>query len=80
MEAKEISQTYEQFGRWVAEMICDGDNWMGELDGNQAGEKMLELGILEEVAYDPDKHGEVYFSCDPEPGEKVQVFADGFNP
>ena len=76
----EIEKAYEQLGRWVAETVCDGDNWMCDFDGYEAGQKMLEFGILAEVRYDPDEHGEIYFACDPEPGDKVQIFADGYWP
>jgi hypothetical protein len=74
------AQAYEKFGRWVAETICDGDNWLGDIDGCDIGEKMLELGILQAVKYDPDKHGEIYFGCDPEAGDDVQIFAPGMVP
>lgn len=73
-------EAYEQFGRWVAKQVTDDSGWLGDLDGMECGEKLLELGILEEVPYDPDVHKEVYFYHDPEPGDKVQVFAKGCEP
>lgn len=77
MAENDFRNAYEQLGRWLAEQVCDGGNWMCDFDGMEAGEKMIELGILVAVPYDPDKHGEIYFAHDPEPGDEVQVFADG---
>jgi hypothetical protein len=74
------AQAYEKFGRYCAGEICDGDNWFSDLDGVDAGDKLLEFGILVEEKYDPDAHGEIYFAHDPEPGDEVQVFAEGMRP
>lgn len=80
MTKKEIDALYAKLGRWLAETVCDCDSWMGDFDGQVAGEKMVELGLLVEVPYDPDSHGEIYFYHDPEPGDDVQIFAKGCEP
>lgn len=79
-EQTSAAKAYEQFGRWVAEIICDGDSFLCDLDGADAGDKLLELGILIETSYDPDKHGEFEFYVDPEPGDTIQVFNEGMQP
>lgn len=80
MTKQEADKLYARLGRAVADTVCDGDKWMGDVDGREVGEKMLELGLLVEVAYDPDKHGEIYFYHDPKPGDDVQIFAKGAEP
>ena len=47
-----------------------------DLDGGAVQEKAVECGILKEVAYDPERHGEP--DVDVEPGDPWFEFTDEF--
>jgi hypothetical protein len=52
-EPSDLSDAVRRFARWcIQESAFEG----GDLDGAQVQEKALELGLLKEVAFDPEKH------------------------
>lgn len=69
---------YKAFAEWaIREGVWDG--W--QLDGDEIQDKAVEFGIIEEVEYDPVKHGEN--DVDAEPGDPWFVFVksdDGAQP
>lgn len=57
----EISQAAAKFVMWA---LLEG-SWQGlDIDGGEAQDKAVELGLIEQTAYDPEKHGESAF-CEP---------------
>lgn len=54
---------YKGFSRWCINKFA----WSYDVDGSHIQEKAEEFGIIRQVAYDPDKHGEN--DMDAEPGD-----------
>ena len=62
---------YKEFAQWA---IREGA-WDGcDLDGAMIQQKAVELGIVKQVPYDPEVHGESEFDCPP--GDPWFVFVD----
>lgn len=63
-----------EFARWAVESGC----WEGcAIDGGDIQDKALELGIIVETKYDPDKHGRQYLA-EIDDGDTWYVFSDDF--
>jgi hypothetical protein len=72
-EAQQGEGKWERFGRWVVEV----NTFLGaDLDGYDVQNKAVELGILIEVEFDPDKHDADNESIGVERGDSWFVFAD----
>lgn len=66
---------YKAFSEWA---IREG-SWDGaDLGGDAIQSKALECGIIKEVPYDPDIHGDN--DCGVERGEPWLVFIDALSP
>lgn len=63
-----------EFAKWC---ITEGCFEGCDLDGGEVQDNAVKLGIIHEVAYDPEKHGTK--NVDAEPGDQWFVFTDEFN-
>lgn len=62
------------FAKWAVGCSFDGS----DVDGGDIQSMAVKFGILTEVKYDPDVHGESEFSEYHEPGDPWYVFSDAF--
>ena len=62
-------ETLKEFARWVIQHIFDGL----DVDGADVQDKAEELGLLEEVPYDPAVHRSVE---DVDAGDPICIFTD----
>ena len=63
----------KEFARWV---IREGCFEGYDLDGGQLQDKAVELGLLREETYDPEKHPNVSENFDAEEGDRIFVFTE----
>jgi len=68
MTQPELTAKLAEFLRWAVQDHA----WEGyDLDGHEIEEKARDLGLIEEVKYDPDIHGEA--KIDIEPGDTYDI-------
>lgn len=61
---------YKAFAHWCIKKFA----WSCDVDGGDIQDKAVEYGILKEVPYDPERHGESEY--DAEPGDPWYEFVE----